>query len=207
MRMRRKKHGAARLAALGDLVRYQPVADWQGKPPSELEIGCGKGGFITRLAAQNTKTQYAAMERLSDVILLAAEECARLKLNNITFINADATRLSEFFNDGQFHRIYINFPDPWPKKGHAKRRLTSPAFLETYKRLLYRDGIITFKTDNRSLFEYSLKQFIECGFNVTNITYDLHNDENKADNIITEYEALFMSKGLPIHRLQAFVKR
>ena len=204
MRARKKKHGAERLAAVSDLFIDRPILDSDKK--TYLEIGCGKGKFIIENAEKNPDINYIAVEKVSDVILLAAEKARDKGLTNVKFIICDAKGLAEMFEPHSVDLIYLNFSDPWPKAGHYKRRLTYKDFLSVYKTVLKEDGAVFFKTDNAGLFEFSLEQFTENGWNIKNITYDLHNSEFANDNIMTEYEKNFSEKGFNIHRLEAWVK-
>ncbi len=207
--MRKKKHGRSRLDDCGPLVVAAPEeyrGQWQTEfgsgNPVHIEIGCGKGGFITGLAAQNPRIGYVAIEKLIDVLVLAAEKVKESGLKNVRFILGDAAVLESYFAEGELGGIYINFCDPWHKNRHEKRRLTHPSFLDIYKRLLQKDGRICFKTDNQKLFEYSLNSFCANGFLLKNITLDLHNSSIEG-NIMTEYEKIFSEQGQPIYRLEA----
>ena len=151
--------------------------------PIRLEIGCGKGDFVKGMAENNPDVNFIAVEKATDIIVLALEKINNAKLNNVRFINCDAELLPEYFNREMFDTIYINFCDPWPKKRHAKRRLTSPYFLELFKKILTSDGSIHFKTDNRPLFDYSLETFPESGYRLENVTFDLHTEELPYDNV------------------------
>ncbi len=204
MRMRKKKHGAERLAACESVLIRTKEEISELQLPLHVEIGCGKGAFVTQLAAQNPQVQYVALERVSDVLLLAAERAMAQNLPNVRFLLANAQNLADYFAPGQVDRIYLNFSDPWPKKGYAKRRLTHRGFLEQYRNLLSKDGCIQFKTDNRALFDFSLAEFSECGWRLDEVTYDPHNSAWNAQNIRTEYEEAFSAKGFPIHRLVAY---
>lgn len=204
MRARKKKHGAERLAAVSEYFTEKPEISSDKK--TYLEIGCGKGKFIIENALKNPDINYIAVEKVSDVILLAAEKAAAAELKNIKFMICDAKGLTEIFEPHSVDRIYLNFSDPWPKAGHYKRRLTYKTFLDVYRSVLKEDGAIHFKTDNAGLFEFSLEQFGEDGWRLENITYDLHNSEFAEDNIMTEYEKNFSDKGFNIHRLEAYVK-
>lgn len=203
MRMRKKKHGEARLAACAPILVHTKEEIAALGTPIQLEIGCGKGAFITELAARNPDVQYVAIERVSDVLLLAAERTMALGLKNIRFYVANAKTLTEDFAPGSVSRIYLNFSDPWPKAGHAARRLTHANFLSLYHTILAPDGQICFKTDNAGLFSFSLAEFELCGWELSEITDDLHNSVYAADNIQTEYEKNFSQKGFSIHRLVA----
>ena len=201
MRMRKKKHGAERIAACSDIICQKLPESVMF--PVEMEIGCGKGAFIAALAEKHPDTVYVAVERISDVLLLAAEKIKALDIGNVLFMIADARTLTERLPVGSVKRIYLNFSDPWPKSGYAKRRLTHRAFLEIYKTLLTPDGEIHFKTDNEALFDFSLEEFQAAGFTLRDLTRDLHQSPYQADNIMTEYEKTFSEKGFPIHRVVA----
>lgn len=201
MRMRKKKNGAARALACAEyFITEKPYE----KTDIMIEIGCGKGSFMAQLAKQNPQNEYVCIEKISDVILLAAEKMKREELKNVKLLNCDAQMLPEYFSDGSVKRIYLNFSDPWPRPKHAKRRLTSPKYLEIYKKLLSEDGAIFFKTDNRLLFDYSLETLSAAGFRLEKLTYDLHNSEYENDNIHTEYENNFSAKGFSINRVEAY---
>ena len=134
------------------------------------------------------------------------EKCKELDIRNVYFINCDAKKLVEFFENGQVSVIYLNFSDPWPKAKHAKRRLTFKSFLDCYKQLLYENGRIEFKTDNRPLFDFSLEQMQENGWKLEDICYDVHNSPYNENNIRTEYENNFSAKGFSINRVVAYKK-
>ncbi len=203
MRMRKKKHGAERILACAEY--FVPEGTFFTETPIELEIGCGKGSFISGMAKRSPEKNFVAMERVSDVILLAAERIKAEEIKNVKFIIGDARNLKEYFPAFSVSRLYLNFSDPWPKKGYAKRRLTHRGFLELYKEILAHDGEIVFKTDNIGLFEFSLEEFTAAGFKLKDITYDLHNSEYNADNIVTEYEKNFSEKGFKINRVVAYL--
>jgi len=209
MRMRKKKHGDKRLHSCGDLWVQKPEeykGNWkdvfENDLPLHVEIGCGKGGFITQLAQKNPDINYIAIEKLIDVLVLAAEKAKTNGITNIRFILGDAALLEDMFEKSEVERIYINFCDPWHKTKHKKRRLTHASFLDIYKNVLSEDGWIYFKTDNKDLFEFSLNSFCDNDFQLKNITLDLHKSGYEG-NIMTEYENLFSSLGNPIYRLEA----
>lgn len=202
MRVRNKKNAMRRIAALDELL----INDLEKlSPPSPLyiEIGCGKGTFIAETAKRLPYVHFLAVEKVPSVLVTAMERTAREEIPNISFFLGDAADLAKIPEEGFCSRIYLNFSDPWPKKRHTKRRLTSPGFLELYKKILSPGGEIHFKTDNREFFDYSVESFGQNGFILENVTYDLHNSEFMKDNIMTEYERLFSSLGLPICRLEA----
>ena len=172
--------------------------------PIHIEIGCGKGKFISELALRNPDINYIAIEKFDSVLLRASEKLEDLELNNLKITILDASELLNYFDEKEISRIYLNFSDPWPKKCHAKRRLTSKLFLDEYKNILKDDGVIIQKTDNRHLFEFSLESFNENGFLIKNICLDLHKDEERfPDNITTEFEEKWMTEG-PIYYLEAY---
>lgn len=171
-----------------------------------LEIGMGKGDFISKLAALDTENIYIGVEISMSVLATAIkkiklyENVNNISLNNLYFMSFDAIKLDEYFDKNQIEKIYLNFSDPWPKKRHYKRRLTYKDFLEKYKYILIEDGGIEFKTDNRELFEFSLISMQNFGMKFLEVYLDLH----KTDifNIETEYERKFSVNG-PIYKLVA----
>lgn len=201
MRMRKKKNSETRMKNCSDYFINEKPYD---KKNIMIEIGCGKGGFMMQLAKKHPENSYVCIEKISDVILLAAEKMKREELSNVKLLNCDAEMLPQYFESGSVDRIYLNFSDPWPRPKHAKRRLTAPKYLELYKYLLSDDGAIFFKTDNRILFDYSLQTLKEAGFRLEKLTYDLHNSEYECDNLHTEYEDNFSAKGFPINRVEAY---
>ena len=204
MRMRKKRNGEQRIAACDEYIVHDKSEITQF--PVELEIGCGKGAFILELSKRNPDTSFIAMERVSDVILLAAEKIKAEEARNVKFLIGDAKGLCDIFPESSVRRIYLNFSDPWPKKGYYKRRLTYRGFLEIYKKILANDGEIIFKTDNSDLFEFSLEEFEAAGFKLKELTRDLHNSEYNENNIVTEYEKNFSEKGFKINRVVAYLK-
>ena len=208
--MRKKKHGAERIAACSALLTTKPetpMADpnvcFDAPRTLALEIGCGKGSFACGMAAAHPDVNFFAMERVSDCACIALEKATSQAENrtgdNLRFMIGDAKTLTEYFEPHTFDRLYLNFSDPWPKAGHAKRRLTHRGFLEIYRGLLKAGGMLYFKTDNEGLFDFSLEEFEAAGLTIEWQTRDLHNTEKAAENIMTEYETNFSSKGFPIY--------
>ena len=169
-----------------------------------LEIGCGKGAFVCGEASKYPDVAYIAVEKITDVIIFAMEKADESEMQNVRFMIADAKNLTKIFEEKTFSEIYINFCDPWPKKRHAKRRLTNRDFLTEFKKLLKDDGHIAFKTDNADLFEYSIPEFEASGYKLENVTRDYHNSEWFGCDTETEYERNFSEKGVPINRLVAY---
>ena len=174
--------------------------------PIQIEIGMGKGKFITQLALEHPEINYIGIERYSSVLLRAIEKRNEIEISNLIFIRMDATEMEEAFEKDEVDKIYLNFSDPWPKDRHAKRRLTSRQFFERYDKILKQDGYIEFKTDNRDLFDFSLEEIKETKFKVIDYTFDLHGDVEAPiykGNITTEYEDKFVEKGNKICKLIA----
>jgi len=172
--------------------------------PLHIEIGMGKGRFIMELAAKNPDINYIGMEMYSSVIYRGIQkyEAEENPPRNLVFLCFDATDITEVFDTEEIDRIYLNFSDPWPKDRHAKRRLTSDRFLKKYDVILNKSGHVEFKTDNVSLFDFSIDSVKENGWNIDGLTRDLHHDDvmNKG-NIMTEYEQKFSEAGNPICKL------
>ena len=161
------------------------------------------GQFIIGMAQANPDVNYIGIEHFDNVIVVALEKAIEAdKPSNLRLFRANGVDLLEIFYKGEIDRVYLNFSDPWPKTRHEKRRLTSPSFLALYESVLRPAGEIHFKTDNRSLFEYSLVSMSQYGMKHGYVSLDLH-AESPEDNIMTEYEEKFSSKGQPIYRLEA----
>lgn len=174
--------------------------------PIRIEIGMGKGKFITELALNNPDINYIGIEKYSSVLIRAIEKRRELDINNLVFIRMDAVEIEEAFGEGEVDKIYLNFSDPWPKDRHAKRRLTSRQFFERYDHILKNSGNVEFKTDNRPLFDFSLEEIPQTKFKIDEYTFDLHGDKSAAiyeGNVTTEYEEKFVEKGNPICKLIA----
>lgn len=174
--------------------------------PIHIEIGMGKGQFLVTLAKQNKGVNYIGIERYSSVLLRAVEKFDEEKepVENIRFVCMDAAEIEEVFSPGEVDQIYLNFSDPWPKKRHARRRLTSKEFFARYEIILTKDGTVEFKTDNDELFQFSLEQVEEAGWSLNAYTWDLHHDVSMNEgNVMTEYEMKFSSMGNKIHKLIA----
>ena len=205
MRARKKKNCEARVNACSDLLVSEPsqMNDYKSKLPAEIEIGCGKGGFICELAKRNPDKFYFAVELVTDVLVTALERARDEEITNVRFLNVNALRLPEFFAEGEISKIYLNFSDPWPKSRHDKRRLTYREFLKTYNKFLAKGGLLVMKTDNDNLFDFTLEELPEADFRLDVLSRDLHNSEYNEGNIMTEYEKNFSEKGVPIKYLRA----
>lgn len=208
MRQRNKPWAKEKLASYPQYVISSPESykgKWQEafekEQPLHIEIGTGKGRFITGMAKENPHINYIGIELQDSVIVTALDRIIEDELPNIKLIIVNAEDLQKFFEQGEVDRVYLNFSDPWPKKRHAKRRLTYKNFLQIYENILVDEGEIHFKTDNQGLFEYSLISFSEYGLLLKYISLDLHNSDFEG-NIMTEYEEKFSQKGNRIYRCE-----
>lgn len=223
MRMRLKKHLEERIAECGGILLAREGDGFFKLTEDEkkqyqinlntvfgndnkvcLEIGCGKGAWAIESAKANPNVNYVALEKLSNVIVVACEHASTLALNNLRFLNIRAENLDSFLPPHSVDEIALNFSCPFPKKTYANRRLTSKYFLELYKSLLTPNGIICQKTDDKDFFEWSCESYKEHGFEVYDVCYDLPADAR--GNVVTEYEAKFRALGKPIYALKAKIK-
>ncbi len=218
--MHRKPHLDKRLESCSDILFVPELTDKNMKNaalqkeylnftqvfgndnPVELEIGCGFGTFICKLAARNPDTNYIAVEKISNVVISAAERAKSEGITNVFFLNCAAEILPKYIPDGAVKKLYLNFSTPLPKKGYAKQRLTHPRFLEIYKLLLEKGGVIAQKTDDRDFYLFSLESYGQCGFEIVEGCEDLQ-ALNDPQNIVTEYEQKFMDCGKNIYRIIA----
>ena len=223
MRMRHKKNLDSRLENVSDnliILRNESlnfndaaeenhILDLQAlfgnDNPVYLEVGCGKGGFGCTFAEQNPDKNIVCVEKVKNVIVIACETAKKKNLKNIVFLNCSAEYLQSFLPADSFEAIYLNFSCPYPKKSYASHRLTSERFLNIYKMLLKEDAPICQKTDNMHFFEYSIESFSKNGYEISNVSLDLHRSDFMG-NIVTEYEEKFSSQGFPIYRLEARFK-
>jgi tRNA (guanine-N7-)-methyltransferase len=210
MRMRKKKHGEERLLRCSEYL-YKHEGDAMTDPSGSvfgksaevyLEIGAGKGGFAVGMKKANPDVSYFAMERVTDCVVLAAERAKSEGCKDLRFIIDTADNLTKIFAKGSVDAIFLNFSDPWSKKGYAKRRLTHARYLSVYMNLLKDGGRLCFKTDNVGLFDFTLEQLEEVGLPLTKMTRDLHASEWNEGNVVTEYEAAFSSQGVKINMLE-----
>ena len=212
MRLRNIK-GSRESVAANEYVIQEPE-QYKGKwntlfkndNPIHVEIGMGKGKFIMKLASMNPNINYVGIEKYSSVLLRGLEKRNEVELNNLYFIRFDAEYINNIFEEEELSRIYLNFSDPWPKDRHARRRLTSKEFMARYNLCLKLNGEVMFKTDDRALFDFSLEDIKLAGWELKDITFDLHNSEYAQGNVMTEYEERFTAMGNPIHRLVAYRK-
>lgn len=166
--------------------------------PIHIEIGSGKGGFIVEKAKRNPNINFIAIERQASVLVRLLDKIEELP--NLKIMQIDALNIDTIF-DKEIDTLYLNFSDPWPKKRHANRRLTSPIFLEKYDNIFKDKKTIEMKTDNRKLFEYSIISLTDYNYKIEDISLNLHED-NDIDNIETEYETKFSSMGMNIYKIK-----
>ncbi|HEQ8271869.1 TPA: tRNA (guanosine(46)-N7)-methyltransferase TrmB [Streptococcus pyogenes] len=209
MRVRKRKGAEEHLANNPHYVILNPE-DAKGRwhdvfgndRPIHIEVGSGKGGFITGIALKNPDINYIGIDIQLSVLSYALDKVLASEVPNVKLLRVDGSSLTNYFEDGEVDMMYLNFSDPWPKTKHEKRRLTYKDFLDTYKRILPEHGEIHFKTDNRGLFEYSLASFSQYGMTLRQIWLDLH-ASNYEGNVMTEYEEKFSNKGQVIYRVEA----
>jgi len=211
MRMRRMKNLEPRMekcAALRIAAPEEKKGNWRSLKPDAaalwVEVGCGKGKFTAETAAANPDVLLIAVERCREAMVVAMEKAQAMGLTNVFYIDMDVEKIEEIFAPGEIDRLFINFPDPWPRKKNAKRRLTYRTFLDKYCRVIKEGGEIHYKTDNSPLFEFSVEEFAACGLQVNNLTRNLH--ENGIVGIMTGYEEKFHALGTPINRCEVVCK-
>ena len=211
MRMRRMKNLESRMANCAELRITDPAAlkgNWRSLKQDAaalwVEVGCGKGKFTAETAEANPDVLLIAVERCREAMVVAMEKAQSMGLKNVFYIDMDVANIEEIFAGEEIDRLFINFPDPWPRKKNAKRRLTYRTFLDKYCRVIKAGGEIHYKTDNAPLFEFSVEEFAACGLEVKNLTRNLH--ENGIVGIMTGYEEKFHALGTPINRCEVVCK-
>lgn len=211
MRMRKMKNLEPRMercAAYRIAEPQEKKGQWRSLKPDctalWVEVGCGKGKFTAETAQANPDVLLIAVERCREAMVVAMEKAQAMGLSNVFFIDMDVANMEDIFAPGEIDRLFINFPDPWPRKKNGKRRLTYRTFLEKYCHVVRENGEIHFKTDNAPLFEFSLEEFAACGLEVKNLTRDLHKDG--IVGIMTGYEEKFYGLGTPINRCEVICK-
>ena len=211
MRMRRMRNLEPRMEKCAALRIADPAAhkgNWRALKPGctalWVEVGCGKGKFTAETAQANPDVLLIAVERCREAMVVAMEKASQMGLTNVFYIDAVVACIEDIFAAGEIDRLFINFPDPWPRKKNAKRRLTHRSFLDKYCRVVREGGELHFKTDNADLFAFSEEEFAACGLEVKNLTRDLHKDG--VVGIMTGYEEKFHALGTPINRCEVVCK-
>lgn len=205
MRMRKKPNLEPRMAACAAWQMADPAAQkgcWRALKPEStalwVEVGCGKGKFTVETAQANPTVLVIAIERCREAMVMAMEKAKAMGLTNVFFVDMDVALMEGCFDQGEIDRLFINFPDPWPRSKNAKRRLTYRTFLRLYSRVLKNGGEIHFKTDNAKLFAFTLEELEALNLPTSEVTDDLH--ANGPVGIMTGYEEKFYNLGTPIHR-------
>lgn len=198
----RKKHWARPELEASPIVIINPrelkgrwKEEFKNNNDIHLELGCGRGGFVSKRAKLYPDTNFISIDLKDEVLVYALRKVQEAELENVRITPLNIMFVEELFEKDEISRIYINFCNPWPKDRHNKRRLTHTKFLTEYKKFLKPQGEIWFKTDDTDLFEASIEYFKESGFDIEVLTYDLHKD-NFEDNVVTEYEAKFTGLGM-----------
>lgn len=218
MRIRNNPNALITIQKYEDIVVFKPQ-EYKGKwkerfarnngnkpdAPLHVELGMGRGKFISTQGLLHKDIDFVGIDLRHEIILSALEKVLKNELDNVFLLPYNILNLEDAFEAGEVDTFYINFCDPWPKVRHSKRRLTHRLFLEKYKAMLKSGGKIEFKTDSRELFDFSVDEFKESGYEIVDLTYDLHNG-NYPGNITTEYEEKFIKKGIKINRLEAVKK-
>ena len=211
MRMRRMRNLEPRTEKCAAYRITEPETrkgSWRALKPDctalWVEVGCGKGKFTAETAQANPDVLLIAVERCREAMVVAMEKARDMGLSNVFYIDMDVANMEEIFAPGEIDRLFINFPDPWPRKKNAKRRLTHRGFLDKYCRVVREGGELHFKPDNAPLFEFSVEEFAACGLEVKNLTRDLHKDG--IVGIMTGYEEKFHGLGTPINRCEVVCK-
>lgn len=164
-----------------------------------LELGCGKGKFITSRAVADPEASFVGIEGLDAVILRGLEHAAEHELTNVKFVMDYVEDIRDYFADGELDGIYLNFSDPWPKARHAKRRFTYGETLLKYRQILKDDGFVAVKTDNEGLFDFTLEEIERLGIEIKEMSRDLHNSDLAAREFTTEYEDKYRGLGKNIN--------
>lgn len=211
MRMRKMKNLEPRMEKCRDFQIFNPAehkGSWRELMPGceqlWVEVGCGKGKFTAETAEANPNVLLIAVECCREAMVVAMEKARDKGLKNVFYIDMDVAEIENIFASQEIDRLFINFPDPWPRKKNAKRRLTHRGFLDKYCRVVRTGGEIHYKTDNAPLFEFSVEEFRACGLEVKNLTRDLH--ANGPVGIMTGYEEKFYGLGTPINRCEVVCK-
>jgi tRNA (guanine-N7-)-methyltransferase len=219
MRLRGRKGIRETIEKQNDLVVMNPL-EWKGRwyewfgndKPIHVELGMGKGKFISEMSCLHPDVNFIGVDMYDELIRRASDK-ARAAAgredgaapDNLALALFNIERIEHVFAPEELQRIYLNFSDPWPKSKHARRRLTHSGFIKEYIRVLDSKGEIHFKTDSRSLFEFSLNSFADMNIRLRSISLDLHKDGPAPNNVMTEYEGKFVEQGMPIYRLEALI--
>lgn len=223
MRLRGRKGIREELEAQPELVVLDPKpykGRWSeffgNENPIHVELGMGKGKFISDMSSRNPDVNYIGIDMYDELVRRAALKARRAHAEadrgetdklNLALALVNIETIADVFAEDEIERVYLNFSDPWPKKKHARRRLTHEAFVNRYLQFLNERGEIHFKTDSRTLFEFSLNSFSDMGLRMRNISLDLHGEGIREDLVLTEYETKFVEQGMAIYRVEVVAGR
>ncbi|WP_353989125.1 tRNA (guanosine(46)-N7)-methyltransferase TrmB [Pediococcus argentinicus] len=194
-----------RIVTKGADIKGQWQNRFERKQPINIEVGMGKGQFIINMAKKYPEQNFIGIEVQKSVAAIALKNSLDLdiQLPNLQFLYADGAELTDYFENGEINKVYLNFSDPWPKTRHEKRRLTFKTFLKVYETILVDHGELEFKTDNMGLFEFSLTSLNNYGMTYEGVWLNLHDSSENEQNVETEYEQKFSAMGQPIYKLKA----
>lgn len=176
---------------------------FRNSSPVYVELGTGKGQYLARSCQNHPNINWIGVEKIEEVLLQACQKAEEIHCANLRFIWMDIQQLNQVFAAKEVDRILLHFSDPWPKKRHAKRRLTHRNFLKSYQQILKPEGELRLKTDNEPLFRFTQEELMHCGYHVIESSSDLHHSSFAKSNVMTEYEEKFSSLGMPIYYLAA----
>lgn len=206
---KRKLYKFARFGVFGNCYEAEEYLQQSSKITGKykniiIELGAGTADLSLELARQDSANLYIAIDVKADRLYTGAAKAISTNINNIIFVRAHAEQLTDLFPAGSVQKIWLTFPDPFPKDRHAKHRMTGAKFLGIYKRIVKKGELLHFKTDNHVLFDWSLEQLVASGARLHKLTYDLHGSNLPADyKIMTRYERKFAGEGLPVYLVDA----
>lgn len=185
------------------------IDEWKGQPnPQVIEIGAGTGLFAVELAARFPNKQILAVDVKADRLITGAKQAVDRGLTNVRFLRAHVDQLHNVITPQTVEKMWVTFPDPFPKERYAKHRLTHPRFLGFYKKVLNAGGVLYFKTDAKALFDWSLEQLVAKGWSILELTFDLHGSSLSSEyKIMTTYEQRYVTEGLKINFVKAQYNR
>lgn len=205
---KRKKYKFAKFAETPNCFEVDQWTRPSLSKPIVVELGAGTGYFSVELASRHPDQRYVAVDVKADRLQAGARRALEKGIDNVSFVRAHAEQLPDIFSDRTIERLWLTFSDPYPKARHAKHRITHPRFLAMYKQLLAENGVLSIKTDNHQLFDWSLEQFVSTRWQLLAHTYDLHQSHWHEDyRFMTTFEERFAADGLPIYAAEVSPSR